>query len=278
MATFLLTWNGDPSSFVDPNFEELVESTQRGGAMPGYWSFGNRRSGTSEGDVVYLLMQGKVRGIVARGVLISSALETRPHWRDPSRDAVYAPVLWHSVLPLEFRLTTDVLEQMLPEFNWRVVLASGQRMPDAVAQSLDQLWEERVEEALGDHTTSAGSLNDVYAWLARNKANVSHVLDHALVSIRSVFGSDVAMRFVPTFVSPQAAPRVARIEIMLPPDIDSGWARLIQVHELLIAREEQLQRQTNSDEPLLSVQLVLAGSDANDWPRRPDESDGVVND
>ena len=140
MATFLVTWDGDFSRFGRPTFEELVDATQRGAEVRGSWSLGNRRSGTSAGDVVYLLMQGRVRGIVGTGTLESDSLETGPHWSDPSRVATYAPVLWRTVLPVEYRLTPDVLQRALPEFNWNSVLASGQRVPDDVAQSLDQLW------------------------------------------------------------------------------------------------------------------------------------------
>jgi hypothetical protein len=67
VATFILTWNPENWVFDEGRYEELVDSTARGGVPLEAWSVGVRRGGVSQGDRAFLLRQHRDRGIVASG-------------------------------------------------------------------------------------------------------------------------------------------------------------------------------------------------------------------
>lgn len=164
MATFLLTWN--PSSFEWDTLADDVAAVSNG-EMPETpsWSIGGRKSGVEPGDRFFMLRQGvEPRGIMASGRLISE-IWRGGHWSgsgtagfvdivfDVLIDPVDEPDL---VIPIE-----ELVERFEGRFYFKRVQSSGQRLPDDVAEELEQMWSERVGQlADGDDASPSDEPGD----------------------------------------------------------------------------------------------------------------------
>lgn len=80
----ILTWNPDEFDWGD-DFRKTVEESADNDEIELSWSTGNRNSGVSDGDRVFLLRQGtQGRGIVASGYT-RGQIETDRNWRKDQR-------------------------------------------------------------------------------------------------------------------------------------------------------------------------------------------------
>lgn len=140
--SFLLTWNPD---LVPPTSE---------GHTSGKWSSRSRKPRV--GDTVYLLRQRSDRGIVRSGTVREAAF-LAPHW-DPAKAAAgkettYLGIDWETDLLLPPPLSTDFLDEQLPDFAWNSQYGSGNEFPPPIADSLAALWAARdslpVTERMG---------------------------------------------------------------------------------------------------------------------------------
>lgn len=138
----ILGWNPKKWDAWDPPYEEAVKATHRGEVLPARWSVAARRN-IAPGTEVFLLLQGKRRGLVGHGVTSDWPFPA-PHYSEPDRTTNYVPLEWDALLPLESRIPREVLELEVPDFKWRSVYSSGWPMSDQAAADLRALWSREV--------------------------------------------------------------------------------------------------------------------------------------
>lgn len=150
MGTFLLTWN--PKHWQWDDLPETVERVRRGEGDDDRWSAGVTRSGISPGDRFFILRQGKEpRGIFGSGEIRSKVYQDA-HWND-GRDgeANYVNVRFDTLVdpdeePERIIPIADLIERFQDRHYFKRVQASGQRLPDDVAEEIEALWRERYGE------------------------------------------------------------------------------------------------------------------------------------
>lgn len=142
----ILTWNPDEFDWGD-DFRKTVEESADNDEIELSWSTGNRNSGVSDGDRVFLLRQGtQGRGIVASGYT-RGQIETDRNWREGSKGtANFVLVALDRVISVEDALSTDVLNQEIPEGNWDRRQASGTFIRGKVVGRLEALWRRHLGE------------------------------------------------------------------------------------------------------------------------------------
>lgn len=141
MKTYIFTWN--PDNWPWDYFDRVVAESQAGNAVKDHWSTGNNRS-IKKDERFFMLRQGNEgRGIVATGHTTSNGYQDR-HWDGSNRQANYAKVVFDTIVPIAERLTTEVLTDEIPEYNWLRVQASGVSLPSPLAERLEQLWREHL--------------------------------------------------------------------------------------------------------------------------------------
>lgn len=148
MAAYLLAWN--PKRWGWPGYEELRRQVAAGQPQPYSWGCGHSRR-PQPGDRVFLIRLGvPPRGIVAAGRVVGEPYATAPF------DAEKAAAGQH-MMALDFELDAmarlDAAELLplgllkshatLGAMHWETRL-SGVRIPDAVAEALEEVWAERV--------------------------------------------------------------------------------------------------------------------------------------
>ena len=149
MTAFLLTWNPRRWPVDDRTYEAWRASTLRGEPVVGRWSTGQNRRRISPGDDLYFLRQGPDRrGLVGSGRAVSEVLQD-VHYDDPRRLANYVEHAWDLVLPVEDRLPTDELLQVVPRIPWNFLQGSGYQVPEPVEELLAWVWAEHVQAVGG---------------------------------------------------------------------------------------------------------------------------------
>ena len=152
--TFAVLWN--PKLWPTPEYEteyyeslaDEVERTSRRELVNGSWSFGTRtpNSDVEEGDRVFMFQVGRVRSVVASGVLTSGVWNDR-HWGGGG-DTPYVDIQWDRILPPDAGLPVSELQQAWPRFHWHL-RSSGTGLPTDAAQALEQVWASHIPQPLG---------------------------------------------------------------------------------------------------------------------------------
>jgi len=143
MRTFLFCWN--PNKWDWETLSRDAQSSATGKLVPDSWSCFNRK--VQPGDRAFLMMLGREnRGIIASGWATSETYLGK-HW-DPERarrgEKCYrADCDWERLIDpdVDSPLFVTVLQKKLSafQFGW-TPQASGIRMPDELAESLEKLW------------------------------------------------------------------------------------------------------------------------------------------
>ena len=150
---FLLTWN--PDNWEWPDFDERVRDMQGDRMSVDRWSTGGTKSGIYDGELVFLLRQGKRgRGIVGCGRAVDvygdsgddvELIYTDAHWDGSGATANYVDVEWDRLVVPEDSLPTDELQERFPEQNW-TPMASGTRIRPELVEDLAAAWSAHVGE------------------------------------------------------------------------------------------------------------------------------------
>ena len=133
----ILTWNpdhwGGDQWWTDEvaNFDPQDPTSDR-------WSTGSRSSGIAIGDYGILLRQKHERGIVGIGIFTSEIYQDE-HWDESGRAANYAEIEWLEIVPLEERIPTEELLDLIPEVKWNNLYGSGVQVEDDPADELYEL-------------------------------------------------------------------------------------------------------------------------------------------
>jgi putative restriction endonuclease len=137
-----MLWNPKSGNLCDEDWAEEGEIINDGG-LDSFWSIGNRKSGVTAGDVVFLVRTITDRGIVRSGVVTGDIVHEE-HW-DPDlaadgKTVNYAPVRWTRQLPVGAQLPVHTLLAEMPEVRWNNLYASGIRVPDEATERLNDMW------------------------------------------------------------------------------------------------------------------------------------------
>ena len=136
----LLGWNPSRCDDWDPPYEEWVDRTGGGEVRAGRWSVANRRH-IAPGTEVFLLLQGAQHGLVGHGITTDWPAPDES-LDDPDKTTQYVPVEWDRLLPVESRISRDVLEREVPNVRWRAIRRSGWPVPDDAVADLRALWQD----------------------------------------------------------------------------------------------------------------------------------------
>ncbi len=140
---FVMTWN--PKNWSWDNRDTEVRRSERGKTLKGRWTTGNTESGIRGGDLVFLLRQGSSnRGIVGVGTAVGTGecVFEDEHWDDKRAKrgdkANCIEVSWQRLVNDSDRIPIEVLKTQFSGYGWSWdrVLASGWRLPAAVARDL----------------------------------------------------------------------------------------------------------------------------------------------
>lgn len=148
MTTYLLTWN--PKKWEWVGLRKCIREIGARGFYRSDWSCGNTM-GIVRGDRVFLLRQGlEPRGLCGSGRADSAVYEDT-HWREAKAEqgkvTRYVRVKWDVLLDAEREpiLPREWLnEPPLSRVNWNTQI-SGIRIPDDVAEELEERWAEFLE-------------------------------------------------------------------------------------------------------------------------------------
>ena len=147
MATYLFAWN--PSLWTWPELAADLRRLRRRGHVDTDWSAGRTRA-IEVGSRAFLVRVGvPPKGIFGAGHTLS-APQPAPHWR-PEKAAAgattqYLNLRLEALFPLPPVTYEDLAKPPFARFRWGV-RASGVRVPTALADALEDLWEARTASA-----------------------------------------------------------------------------------------------------------------------------------
>ena len=125
--TFVLTWNPDRWPDDPARIDEMIAVTERGDEFADRWAVGTNIRQIGPGSRVFLLRQGRDRGIVASGRVTSDVYEDES-WERPDESKHYVKVRWDRRVDLDERLPTEELLDIAPGTKWNSIFASGHRI------------------------------------------------------------------------------------------------------------------------------------------------------
>jgi hypothetical protein len=141
VAAVILGWNRDKWDGWTTPYESIAAAMQD----PGFryrcrWSVGARR-GVAIGTDAWLLRQGRIRGLIGHGVVLTEPVEDT-HFTDPHRTRQYVEVEFDSLVHESEVIPPDVLRMVVPEVAWWAQYQSGNSVPPAAEERLMALWTE----------------------------------------------------------------------------------------------------------------------------------------
>ena len=146
MPAFVLTWNPSTVPIADRDYDAWRARALRGEPVVGRWSTGQNRRRISPGDVLYWLRQGPDRrGLIGSGRAVSEIFSDR-HYADPGRLANYVEHAWDVILPVDERLPTPVLLQVVPGVVWNHLQGSGYQVPAHSEELLARTWADHLAQ------------------------------------------------------------------------------------------------------------------------------------
>jgi hypothetical protein len=142
MALYLLPWNPDPGKvnwiWKSPaQYDRLVSDTKSHNVADAYQVWINRNSIRAVDDEVVLFQTGPkpdLRGVYGWGAVIRD-----PH---PTPYGIDINLEWIRCLAYEHRISVDLLQQLVPEYDWvKGHQCSAPLIPEPAAQKLRVVWE-----------------------------------------------------------------------------------------------------------------------------------------
>lgn len=190
MATFLLTWNPNSYDWETLADDAVAVRTGEDTAEDGNWSVGRRNSGIGPGDRFFMLRQGpEPRGIMASGTIESSVWEGE-RWTGQGT-ANYVDVYFDALVdpdsePERMIPMADLIERFEGRYYFTRVQQSGQQLPEAVADELEELWAElhgSIDERENRRSDGDGEQPDAVEPLAEKVSEDSTYLEGAVSQI-----------------------------------------------------------------------------------------------
>ena len=140
-ATYLFSWN--PQRWNWTQRQQGLAAVTKSGHVDTAWSCGNRRE-MPIGSRSFLIKLGdeKPTGIIGVGETLSDPYEDK-HYADPNKTARYADIRWHDLREAPLIGWAELQQPPFKGFRWGIQ-GSGVELPGEIAESLEQLWEQRA--------------------------------------------------------------------------------------------------------------------------------------
>ncbi len=144
MATYILFWNPDISSYTE---ERFLEDFVRNKAVDN-WSI-HEWENVQYDDRFYMVKCGSGNtGIVMKGLFVGECYEDED-WSPKNRRPIYyadiEPIISINAFATNRLLTPDILTREMPDFNWYGG-HSGRLLTPEQARKLDALWKKYIRE------------------------------------------------------------------------------------------------------------------------------------
>jgi hypothetical protein len=138
MAAVVLGWDPDRGTRWVPPFAQVLAQLEATGSVVLPWLV-DAEPVPSPGTVVHLMLQGRSRGLVGRGVVRSAPY---PAFRadQPGRMGQHVLVAWDHLLPVEERIRPEELAVRVPGVAWGELYAPAVVLPFRAAHELERVW------------------------------------------------------------------------------------------------------------------------------------------
>ncbi len=144
MATHLYAWN--PSLWTWPELAADIRRVARRGQLDTDWSAGRTRA-IEVGSRAFLVRVGvPLKGIFAAGYVLTAPVERAHWWPEKAARGVtsqYVDLRLTELYALPPVTYADLAVPPFARFRWGI-RASGVRVPTALADALEELWERRT--------------------------------------------------------------------------------------------------------------------------------------
>ena len=140
MEVVVLGWDPDRGAHWVPPVAQVRAQLASTGSATSPWSLGPEAIAPRPGAIVHLMLQGRVRGLVGRGVVRSSPYLAVDPLR-PGTMSTYVLVEWDRLLPEDERIPLAALEAEVPDLPWAETYAPMTSVPAPMAADLDSLWQ-----------------------------------------------------------------------------------------------------------------------------------------
>ncbi len=141
-SAFILTWNRQ--KFPWENYDHLVKRTKNGKTVAEGWNTQNK--GIVEGDRLFLLRQGEVKGLIGTGWAASGCYLDENYDSSLKRKQVwYVRACFDTLLREDEVLPTETLIESIIAVDWRYIRGSGRSVPSKSLKSLEELWQSHLE-------------------------------------------------------------------------------------------------------------------------------------
>ena len=138
---YILTWN--PEKWTWENYEQHVADTKTGTTVDEPWS--THAKGITEGDRLFLLRQGNVRGLIGAGWAASDRFFGASEVDGQKSEQVRKVLGRFDVLLRDDEvLPTESLMETAAAVKWKSIYTSGQKVPPECLGSLEALWQSHL--------------------------------------------------------------------------------------------------------------------------------------
>jgi 5-methylcytosine-specific restriction protein A len=139
---YILTWNSDKWTWA--NYDQHILDTKNGKTVDEPWTTHNK--GIAEGDRLFLLRQGEIRGLIGAGRAASDCFFGDSEVEGQKSEKVRKVLVRFDVLLSDDEvLPTETLIENIAEVKWKSIYASGQKVPAECVGGLETLWQAHLE-------------------------------------------------------------------------------------------------------------------------------------
>jgi hypothetical protein len=138
MDAVVLGWDPDRGARWVPPYDRALAQFDAVGSAVLPWRIDGEPM-PAPGTVVHLMLQGRRRGLVGRGV-VRSAPYAAFHADRPGVLAPHVLVAWDHLLPLDEPISAEELAVRVPGVGWGELYAPAVLLPFRAAHELDRVW------------------------------------------------------------------------------------------------------------------------------------------
>jgi hypothetical protein len=138
MDTVVLGWDLERGTRWVPPYEHALAAMASSPTITVPWGIGSGPA-PAPGTRVHLMLQGRLRGLVGRGLVRSAPFRAADSAR-PGTLAQHVLVEWDHLLPVEDRIAVAELAARVPDIAWAELYAPAHRLSATDAERLDRAW------------------------------------------------------------------------------------------------------------------------------------------
>ena len=138
MGTVVLGWDLDRGTRWVPSYEQAVTRVVLTGPVTVPWHLGDGPV-PPPGARVHLMLQGRTRGLVGRGVVRGAGFRAGTAQR-PGTLGTHVLIEWDQLRLIGERIPCEDLARRVPGVDWSGTYRDVLQIPDEIGDDLDQLW------------------------------------------------------------------------------------------------------------------------------------------